>query len=87
MEMRQVSRRPTPIPWNSSIKTSSGVIRPLEFYGVETDSSLLDHPAFSTHHEVGRDVSMPLKRGDQDPAILAPAAIGAKRIPAEEIQM
>ena len=57
------------------------------FYGMETDSSLSTHPAFTARHVVGRDLPRPLNRGEQDPANLALEAVGAIRVPVEGIKM
>ena len=56
-------------------------------YGMETDSSLLTHPAFTARRELGRELPRPFRRGEQDPAILALEAVGAIRVPAEGIEM
>ena len=55
-------------------------------YGVETDSSLLPHPAFSARRDLGRDLPRPFTREEQDPAIMALAAVGAIRVQAEGIE-
>ena len=56
-------------------------------YGMETDSTLLADPAFTAPNEAGRDKDRPFIRGARDPAALALEAVGAIRVPAEEIEM
>ena len=56
-------------------------------YGLEPGPTLLQHPVFVTNHTAGRDPSRPFSRGEDDPATLAMQAIGARRVPAEEIEM
>ena len=58
----------------------------LVLYSMETNSSQLPRPVFTVRHEQGRDLSRHFKREDQEPAILALEAIGAKRVPVAGIQ-
>ena len=59
----------------------------MALYGVEPGSTLLQHLVFATNHSAGRDLPRPFTGGGQDPTTLALAAIGAGRVPAEEIEM
>ena len=59
----------------------------MALYGMEPDATLLTHAVFSTNFALGNDSTKVFTRGDDDPATLALAASGARRVPAESIEM
>ena len=56
-------------------------------YGIELDGALLKRPVFSTNFGAGRSRNRVFTRGQNDPAAVALAAVGAVRAPADSIEM
>ena len=56
-------------------------------YGMELDGTLLKHPVFATTFGAGQSRNRVFTRGQNDPATVALAAVGAVRVPADSIEM